>query len=267
MKQGIICPVSGLKEFAGLSNYHLVLAHVIEGHTEYKNFYKSLGENHFITLDNSSYEIGDDVYSPEDLMSIAQEVNADEIMAPETYRNGKETTHKILDFCSRVSSEVNVFGTIHGKTLEEIIKCFLDVYKFVKTVGFSCRLDFEDDIDLHCNNKSMELSLKRLFVVSKIFHTIRKYKLDVSHLEFHLLGMNHPMELLWYDKRIRSCDSSCAYTSGRNNVVLEFNVVDYVKPKDRIAFSSTNGLSKVDNNRIFRNITFLDRLMSGHGGF
>lgn len=272
MQQGIICPTHYLRKFAIFSEYHLVLAHMVENSEDYGSFYGGLSSKHFRTLDNSSFEIGDDVYSEGDLVSLAKIVNANEIMAPESFENGEETALKILDFRSKVPEDIRVFGTIHGRTVEEITKCFLDVYKFVSTIGFSCRLDFEGDehfndlvtvfkLGFPYYNKTVERSFKRFHIVKSILREVEKRGLDISHLDFHLLGLNSPLEVSWYTGELRSFDSSCAYISGRNGVSLVDSSRDYIKPKDGVKFDEKS-LSRSDEFRVMSNISFLYSAMN-----
>ena len=72
---GLICPTKYLEDFAVQSPYHLVLTHKVFEDPAYAEFYKSrakLGE--FITLDNSSYEVGDGVFTNDDLLEALREV-------------------------------------------------------------------------------------------------------------------------------------------------------------------------------------------------
>lgn len=270
MKQGIICPVDHLKDFAVLSDYHLVLAHIVEKSEVYRNFYKNLSDEHFITLDNSSFEVGDGVYSPDDLVCIANQVGADEIMAPEVFEDGIATAKNIINFCSvikRCNPIMGVFGTLHGMTMKEIINCFLEVYKLVDTIGFSCRLsvkDFEVPVS-KSRGLSWKKSIERFCIVKELFRYIENEGLNVSHLEFHLLGLNHPLELSWYDKSIRSCDSSCAYANGYDGRSLKSALSKlYEKPKEKLDFfSDVKGSSKWKI--IYDNVTYLDVLMKNDG--
>lgn len=263
MQHMIICPTVYLEKFAVLSKYHLVLAHMVDGSSKYRDFYSSLDSSNFITLDNSSYEIGDGVYSPDDLIAMGGSLSKNsniEIMAPETFEDGRDTAWKVLDFCHNVRSEVKVFGTVHGKTLDEIIECFLEIYRVVDTIGFSCRLDY-DSIPVECANKSLERSFKRFLLIKTIVRKIEKFKLKVDHLKFHLMGMNHPIELMWYDNLIRSVDSSCAYTAARDGIVLEESFMNYIKPRSKIDF----GESKIGMGgevRVLANMNFLNSLMN-----
>jgi len=72
---GFIVPTMWLEQFATFSNYHLVLAHMIRDDPKYLEFYRRRSrEGDFITLDNSSYELGDGVFTEQDLLDFAKEV-------------------------------------------------------------------------------------------------------------------------------------------------------------------------------------------------
>lgn len=266
MKYGIICPTSDLQKFACRSDYHLVLAHMVEFDEHYASFYRERSEcGDFVTLDNSSYEIGDGAYSPSSLVQIGRKVRANETMAPEVFQNGKETAVKILEFCEEVKHKIKIFGVIHGTTVDEILTCFKAVYQRVDTIGLSCRLG-ATDVLIPSGNESMRKARFRFVIVNQLFRMIKEEQLDVSHLNFHLLGLNSPVELLWYGDEIRSCDSSCAYISGEYGIKLrDIFLEDYQKPANAVIFD--NPPVSVETEKIVSdNIDFIKSLMEKRMG-
>lgn len=271
MDHCIICPTSDLRKFAVQSNYHLALAHMVEKSSEYRNFYRERSNyGDTVILDNSSYEVGDGVYTPLDLVRIAKEIGATEIMAPELFRSGSTTATKILEFCKEVENDTNVFGVLHGTTMKEIFDCFKSVYSYVSTIGFSCRLEVDDFYKYVQTftflNKSAERSLHRFLVVKEIFRRAEIEGLKISHLNFHLLGLNHVVELLWYSTDtniagIRSCDSSCAYLNGCDGIsIRKESLLNYSKPVAYVDFG-VSAVSKKTENIIYDNIDFIGKLM------
>jgi hypothetical protein len=235
IKLGIITPTKYLNQFA-VSDYHLVLAHIVESNDEYRDFYKKRSEEgDFITLDNSSYEIGDDHYTPSDLIELAEEVGASEVMAPEHYLDADKTIEKagafLEEFRAKVGPNLGVICTAHGKDLDDIIRCHDELIKLgTDTIGLSCRLDCElpsysrvSELIEEETNISMIRSLKRVGIVVEIMtrrHVSKKLK------AYHLLGLNHPRELQMYyhikraGLNIRSNDSSAAFLAGLNEIVF-----------------------------------------------
>ena len=77
-----IAPIKLLDQ-ATVSNTHLVLAHLVDQSDEYALFYKNLSkQNHYITMDCSSYELKEP-YAPDKLLSLAEKCGADTIVLPD----------------------------------------------------------------------------------------------------------------------------------------------------------------------------------------
>lgn len=268
MKIGIICPTYHLGSFAKRSNYHLVLAHMVEKDLRYRNFYREMSKRgDYITLDNSSYELGDDIYTPQQLINLALEVGASEVMAPETYCDADATIEKVCTFIDVFSSVKNkgnlkVFATVHGETLMDVHRCVETVIKEgVSVIGFSCRLDYPipgySRYDLP-GMESWNRSVVRLHTVFSLRKLMEKYR--DRNIEYHLLGINHPMEIAYYDtigfgNTIRSVDSSCPYLNGVEGVRI--SDAPYVKPRYKIDFEDEEELHFEATKLIHDNIHIL----------
>ena len=78
-----ITPTSYLEQFAGQSNTHLVLAHLVATDEIYASFYKKMSERgDYIMMDNSAYELKVP-YSPEKLVELGNKCGADVIVLPD----------------------------------------------------------------------------------------------------------------------------------------------------------------------------------------
>jgi hypothetical protein len=262
MKQGIIVPTAYLNEFAILSDYHLVLAHMVDQDPVYRDFYyqRSVAGD-IITLDNSSFELGDDVFSPEDLVKFAEMVGATEVMAPERFPDAYKTADVIREFCEMMSGldkRRPVFATIHGRKLSEALMCGEAVlaanYPLVQTIGLSCRLDFEHIVHPF---KEYQQALSRYeLYVELCEHVLHKY----PDVKVHLLGLNHPIELTLYhgDDRVRSNDTSAAWTNAYLDKIV--NTIDYEKPSYQIDFGFSDDISDRMHNLVMDNIEMLSIL-------
>lgn len=273
MKIGIICPTYHLESFAVKSNYHLVLAHMVEKDEDYREFYYKMSKRgDYITLDNSSYELGDDVYTPQQLIDLALAVGASEVMAPETYCNADATIEKFCTFVDIFSSvknkgELKIFATIHGETLMDVHRCVeAAILARVNTIGFSCRLNYP--VPGYTTSPipaldSWNKSLVRLYTVYSLRKMIDKYA--DKNIEYHLLGINHPMEIAYYDTIgfggvIRSVDSSCPYLNGVEGVRI--NDAPYIKPRYKIDFEEEEDLHFEATKLIHENI----HILKGYAG-
>lgn len=270
MQLGTICPTSFLKLFAVTSDYHLVLAHMVEQCEEYRTFYAERAkQGDYITLDNSGFEMGDDIYTSEQLIDLAFLVGAQEVMAPEHYLDMEKTATKVKDFMAdfeQLTKEkstsypydvpMKVFGTLHGRTIPELTA----LYRYfctigVDTIGFSCRLDV--DMENRISHPSLPSLAGALGRVQIIQHLISFGYWDHTK-RHHLLGLNHPYELTFYPKDvINSNDSSCAFMNGLYQ--LNIDNIFYTKPADPIDFNLQN-LNYKQIESIFRNIRVLKGL-------
>jgi len=264
MELGFIVPIPCLQKFGIHSTYHLVLAHLI--HIDaYSAWYKGrskLGD--YITLDNASFEVGDDSFNDKDLIEMALKVGAAEVMAPETAFDAFDTVDKMILFMQTfrrvkgAEKSLKVFGTVHGDTYEDIEYCyqkFLDLG--VNTIGFSCRLDPKMKYKPYHQNDSLRRGLVRFEIIKRLLEDGR---IDQKR-RHHLLGLNHPYELSFYDQKfsfIKSNDSSAAYLAGVTGVNLR--VMSYEKPNVRITFLFAPKLTQRTINTIYDNITYLKNI-------
>lgn len=260
MQIGIITPTKYLEEFATKSRYHLVLAHMVEGNSTYRDFYKSMSERgDFITLDNSSYEMGDDIYTANDLIELAHLVGAQEVMAPEEYPDGEATVKKVEAFMKGFTDKkLSVFATIHGKDFADAYVCFHKCVGLgVDTIGFSCRLDFrifEQPYNEH-DGDSLQRSNVRMAFIRQVYHRAMGMKVC-----YHLLGLNHPWELLFYRgmNLIRSHDSSGPFQAGY--LGSSFKDPNYKKPTLGLDFDMISHLGEREKRNINNNIKFIMEL-------
>lgn len=78
-----IAPTEYLDEFAGESNTHLVLAHLVDTDEAYSQYYKEASKDgDYIILDNSAYELKEP-FSPEKLIALGKQCGADAIVLPD----------------------------------------------------------------------------------------------------------------------------------------------------------------------------------------
>lgn len=265
MEIGIICPIAWLERFAERSHYHLVLAHLVERGGKYVDFYRKMAKRgDFLTLDNSSFEVGDGKYSPADLIKLARSVGAREVMAPECFPDATKCIELsgafISDFKENPFSEgLGVIATAHGRSYRELRACVLSYLKNdgINTVGLSCRLNFEFPYSGKLKiewNRSMSKAMCRANSIAQLSHEI-----NATGKQVHLLGLNHPMELLFYRNRkdfrfIRSNDSSAAYLNGRRRIFLDRLL--YEKPEEKMNFVKVEKLDELQVEYIDANIIF-----------
>lgn len=80
---GIITPTAYLEQYAIQSNFHLVLAHLVDKNDIYANFYAKVSERgDYIICDNGAFELGES-YDPDKLIDLAYKCKADAIVLPD----------------------------------------------------------------------------------------------------------------------------------------------------------------------------------------
>lgn len=262
IKLGFIVPTNVLKQYAVMSDYHLVLAHMVRDDPDYLQFYRDRSDNgDFITLDNSSYELGDDVFSEDELLEFAKAVGAREIMAPETYQDAESTMNKAKAFVDNIkskNSDMQVFCTVHGSTYSEylnVIDTYLELG--VDTIGLSCRLDQEPKSRnrVHVgHSREWHSAMVRVRLVQDTVKMLGSSTNTNSVV--HLLGLNHPCELAFqarFNFLVRSNDSSAAFLAGmEGRGVTDFF---YEKPKAPINFYSGEEPGSTEHAQILKNIS------------
>jgi hypothetical protein len=264
IKLGFIVPPKSLSwTIPFFTTYHLILAHILEASEKYKSIYSRLAaKGDYITLDNSSFEMGDDIYSPSQLIDMALEVGATEVMAPETYLSSSDTKKKMMKFLKEFEPRrgiLKVFGTVHGKTLHEVTECykaFVDMG--VDTIGFSCRLNCPDATSILPITYP---TLKSSIIRASIIQQLRDDNVLDKSKRHHLLGLNHPLELCFYadlHDEIASCDSSAAYVNAYN--LTEMSKCGAYQKPHHIDFNDPTPDSELIKNIFSRNVGFLTKL-------
>lgn len=220
MEVGHIVPINYLSFVRG-RKFHLVLAHMIQQNEKYRNFYKEEAKNGTtIILDNSSYELGDSWISPEGLIDIYNSLKSENVylMCPEVAFDSKATIKAVKTFKKILNKKglfPKTFGTIHGKSISDIVECYKKVSEVTDYIGFSYRIWCED-IKTMYPVPVIERGLMRINVIRKLFE-----KNVINILKpHHLLGISDPCELYEQSRYpwIRSADSSTCYVHARNNI-------------------------------------------------
>jgi hypothetical protein len=245
MKHGIICPIPFLKEFATKSNFHLILPHLVRTHPEYKSFYKECAEKgDFVLLDNSIFELGYSLDKRE-LLEVAEDVHASEVVAPEVWHNKKETTGLVEDFIQyhqAKKSNIRILAMATGETEEEIIESFFyyNTHPNIDSLGLPFTLDYEIT---GVSNNVESLTLRRVLNRWSLVEKICAYGNASSQTikPTHLMGLSDALELQRYKGIryywVRSNDSSTAFVHGFNEVYYTDKGLPAEKIKQKLDFN------------------------------
>ena len=96
MQFSAICPVSALDSIARERRYHLILAHLCEPNSRYREFYKELAaRGDTIILDTSTHELGS-APDAEKLLEIAQDIVPSIVVLPDVLEDPVATLKRTM---------------------------------------------------------------------------------------------------------------------------------------------------------------------------
>ena len=261
---GNIVPISYLEMVKGRP-FHLILAHMVKQSDTYRDFYKQETKNGAtIVLDNSNYECGDTWATPTELVDIYKSLESDSVylMAPEVAFDGLASARAVYKFKELLASlnlTPKLFGTVHGRSFDEVRKCYTTVNELVDYIGFSYRI-WCDDLPVKYPVSTIERGLMRV----TLLNALAEEGVINTQKPHHLLGISDPCEIyaqshyFW----IKSADSSTSYIHAKNNVWFTSNglgtsdrVTEKINFDDKFSSFTSSGL--------YRNITQLDMFAKG----
>lgn len=261
---GNIVPVSYLEMVKG-RKFHLILAHIVKQNTQYREFYKQEAKDGAtIILDNASFELGDSWATPEELVDIYKSLESDSVylMAPEVAYDGLASAIAVRNFKELLDSlnlHPKLFGTVHGKSTDEVGKCYTTVNEFVDYIGFSYRI-WCDDLNVKYPVPVVERGLMRTTLLNKLFEK----GIINTKKPHHLLGLYNPCEL--YSQSIHpwinSVDSSSSYVHAKKNILFnKYGLGITPRVEEKINFDDS--LLPDVQTRLTINMEWLDNFSKG----
>lgn len=268
MKLAIITPIPHLNESYFQSNFFMVLGHLLKNPI-YKDFYNNLRKMNpdaYVLCDNSANE--GFMLKGQELLNLAESVNANEIIAPDKYHDAKTTMDETFNFLNEfydtgIAGKYSVMAVPHGNTIEEYLKCYEAFVsdKRINVIGIGYRnlvpalaeyifkMSKEDLSHIPNADILMEsledncytYTLSRLYFLQKY---VKFKSLAYNNKTIHLLGLYNPYELKLINtclrgsqlKYIRSCDSAAPWQAGQVCVRFNENYGTITKPKKFLDF-------------------------------
>jgi hypothetical protein len=200
-------PTKHLPTLGQHNDYNFTLAHLVKDPAYLAHYQKS---NKYTICDNSAFELSAPL-SAEEIVSAAELLDADEIVAPDAFGSGQKTIAATKAFIKHLAVTGNlgkykVMGVVQGSNVPDWINCMVHMRdnKHIDVIGFS-------------------------YVGCKVFHAdLTNARIQAVHLSthsatgnlkkpIHLLGMgNNPIELKLQKKipNVRSCDTSIPIVQG-----------------------------------------------------
>jgi hypothetical protein len=275
MKLALISPIPYLSKSIEVSNYHMVLGHLLKDEI-YNRFYQDLKINQpdsYVICDNSANE--GFMLKGQELIDLAKYIKADEIIAPDKYHDAETTVKETMSFLDdhwdkQLAGKFKIMAVPQGETMTDYFDCygeFLDddridvigigyrnlIPAFIDAVGmitpamweqFGLPKEIVDVLFSKLEDNCFSYTMSRLYFLKNLV----KFKTFAHRSkQIHLLGLYNPYELHLINtlfapaelKRIRSCDTAAPWQAAQANVAFnkDFGVV--TKPKAFVDFKQT----------------------------
>jgi len=140
MKVAVPAPVSLLKEYGTLTNYHICNPSLVLESKEYLDFYrdrKKLGD--FVILDSTDSMPRENL-TPATLFELARTLEPNLVVAPDWDMNFVRTASQTVSFLRKYREEleksgVGILGMVQGATMDQCLSCYKSFYKQVDAIG------------------------------------------------------------------------------------------------------------------------------------
>lgn len=132
MKLCSIVPTNKKKLMLG-RDYNMLLSHIILDNPKYAKWVKNNLKDSYKIVDNSIVELGE-AFNMEDLLRAANEVDANEIILPDVFRDGESTIEKAKESIvmlknSKYWGRFKLMAVCHARSKEEFEKNFKELEK------------------------------------------------------------------------------------------------------------------------------------------
>ena len=215
-------PVKYLDRLGYLNDYPFII-NIYRDIPKYREYYINACQNSKISFLDSGFfenwENGTDFDTSINALAEGVEIfQPMYVFSEEKFGDWEYTVEKSKEFKNFFKDKVKIATCVHGSTYDDFIKCYRALMEgdFCDLVAFSHKFAFHDEIIknnpyLKCDNKYLELSLVRVFVVKQMLNLSSRYKKPI-----HLLGCNNPIEIdmLRIFDQIISADTSSPFIYG-----------------------------------------------------
>lgn len=259
MKLAFIAPINALKEISSKGEIEYCLAPYLKYPKYKKYFIEQIKKKKYIILDDSIAENGG-VLKPRELVDLAININASEIICPDVIGNKLKTDVLRENFLDEYYEKLKVRNikiqcVIQGKTWAEYIASYLTLLSDdrVDVIGVPFRMFYAKFKGMTKEQNNM---WNRLLFLNYI----------CCQKPIHMLGCNIPLELVLVTQKgcsiycnIRSCDSKLMARYGMSKKL--FSTDDETKPEKK--FEITDNMTKAQIEWAVKNINYLKRELKG----
>lgn len=187
MNVAFIYPAALLKKIGSRTRYHLALPHLCH-QARYRDFYLEKSKEYdWVILDNGAAE--DVTFGPKHLITIADMIQADEVVVPDTLFEAEETLSQALAFSrfavpeyESTGKNVRYMAVLQGRNWNDFVKC-LKAYCEMAPLGYITTVGIPRLMPMVCEDPVARPRILQL--------ALEQY----SHLgmEFHCLGSSEDL--------------------------------------------------------------------------
>ncbi|MHA1754287.1 MAG: hypothetical protein ACTSYR_02090 [Candidatus Odinarchaeia archaeon] len=218
-------PVSYLKKFDSVNDYHFILAHIALTNKEYQTFFKR--STKYKILDNGALELGASI-KLDNLVKLAIELKANVIVLPDVWMDSKKTYERSIKAFNQLIKnkelkKMRFMFVPQGKTLVEFREC---LKRFIKRVRNKNRLIIGLPY-LTCAKicsqvlpnpyRDDDVTNARIFLIQKIP--------ELKLLQIHLLGagenVSQELSFMRHYSNVKTIDTSTPFVLAMKGVKLD----------------------------------------------
>jgi hypothetical protein len=210
------------------NDYDYALVHLFEEHEEYFQFYiNSLKKKRDVILDNSVFELGE-AYDEKKYRKWIGKLRPTYYIIPDKFGDADFTINKIKTWEKEKGDKI--IGVVQGSTIEEMVRCYLEIKDHVDKIAISFAQQAFSDI-----YANLPLSYARMYGRIYFINFLKERGYINKDKEHHLLGCSLPQEFLFYKDNfsfITSVDTSSPILHGWFNVRYnDYGLVDKLNTK------------------------------------
>lgn len=233
------------------NDYDYALVHMFEKHNDYYKFFEeSLQKGRTVILDNSAYELGEPMNTP-NYSEWIEKLQPTEFVVPD-FRDDYQKTILYAKYWEHTFDHLTKIGVVHGETYEDYCRCYLELLPLVDKISFSVESFFEKYQTEGMTMADTRVSILKRMLDESIIDTKRRH---------HILGCLHPTEYknyIQYDW-IESVDTSNPIIYGMFEGPYPEDLSKYKKSKELLADHYTDELDFFQKINIFYNVDFFRR--------
>lgn len=275
-----ISPINYLSKYTKTNGAHLVLAHLLEKHKNYAEYYYYTPG--YKIMDNSAFEMfkqGREMYDPSKLIEMGETCKANCIILSDYPREDwTKTVQKAIDTMDDVLNAGFQTFFVPQSNLGDT-RGFIESLRWalnnpkISTIGLSilaCPIALGIDEQKKKKERDDSYKLQRYLSRLKIFSILEEEKLlcDARSLKkFHCLGMTDgPNEITLlerYHRHIASWDSSAAVWAGLNGISFDDSPTGCRKGKyeEEVDFEHSLESNHPNHQLVMQNIKYIDELV------